>query len=1298
MNNKFNEKHVAALEVIDSEIADFYTDWLHMRDSDEFETVANLSAHLARETLEGLREVALKAKKVPECTERTWKNIVLCFDKFRHRHKVWNPPNKKEEFNEVWPKFETLLVYIVESNLDFRNIVDHCPFNVLQDSLMRLETKLDKASTSEWSISNIELSDPQSEINENLQTLAPLLAAFYRDWLRIRQSTNFRCRSYLLGHLAREIDGGFRGILSIDEDKDVIEQALEEEDGARLYKSKGHIASIMSALGVSDFDLRSEQWIQTTKDLFILTHKNSGSKARSLRKESESLWPKFEELLAFLMGGYLNLLNRVDKILEAEQPNENMVGTLCDLLKPEVLNKYFFQNLKSSMWLKLLEENGWFNSENNPMPQEDPAHPGYYYTPRWYALEYAGKVADYTINPSCDETFGILVDIVNGIVKSTGDHRNRINNKWTDWHTIKIIGALPMDQIRCGHITFMGITLKSKWRSGLVDQEISQTILPKLLDAEAKELTLILLKVMFDSKVVEEGCDPAITEAAKESTLDLLRVMFGPESVNREIIADVDTYEPKSVNREITYMQEHCLRDALKEHGESIAKLCGIKAADIALEQIRILIAEGVTSFDRIQLVRTEPADAPRESYAELLVGFVSRVLQFAELTTIAEMLEDLLQAPQTIIRRIALTAVTHHYSDLKQIFWQWKGNPLEEVSLKPELYQLIQTNCTEFKESEIEQILDWIELAQYTAVFAKDNETRVKVVAHKKREWLLSLMETDNEKVISTYRKYEQINHKPIEHPGFLRWTEIWAGSASPLTVEELSAISNARIAEYLANFKEPKIVIKKSDPTEEGLAKTLKKCVATDPQRFTNDLLPFQDVQNFYQNWILHGFLEAYRDKKEFDWTQLLKYIHQLLLSERFWTEQHAADCNYRQWTLVTIAELITSGTEDDEHAFNTQLLPLAEQILLILVKEVEPGDLSSINHLSDIPSLGRSKVFSAIVNYAFRFAETNNTTQADYRWSQAIKEDFTRRLNRSVEPSLEFSYMLGVYLPNLLYLDEDWVISNLPHIFPSEDESHWQAAFSGYLLPSEIYEDLYSLFREHGHYQKALNTDFTDDEVIEALVAHICIGWIHDWETLNDNTSLIYQLMNSSISERLSAVVHFFLQQGDKLRENDESEKLEAFEKVRAKVRPTWRALFQTLSRNNDMDTYQKVLGPLSAWLGLIDTIDVEVLSWVKESVKYIDKPNGYGITLSRFFKALLKHTSETPRAVGEIYLEIPLRILNNLRVEEENNDIKEAIQILYDCEHKEIAKQICNRFAKAGSNCLRPLYKEFQLTEN
>ena len=124
------------------------------------------------------------------------------------------------------------------------------------------------------------------------------------------------------------------------------------------------------------------------------------------------------------------------------------------------------------------------------------------------------------------------------------------------------------------------------------------------------------------------------------------------------------------------------------------------------------------------------------------------------------------------------------------------------------------------------------------------------------------------------------------------------------------------------------------------------------------------------------------------------------------------------------------------------------------------------------------------------------------------------------------MNFSYILGAYLPNLSYLDEEWITNNLNYIFSQQDEFYWQIAFSAYLLHSGIHEDFYSLLKGYGHYQKALNTDFADNEVIEALVEHICIGWIQDWETLDNDTSLIYQLMNSTTPEPLSAVVPFFL----------------------------------------------------------------------------------------------------------------------------------------------------------------------------
>ena len=150
--------------------------------------------------------------------------------------------------------------------------------------------------------------------------------------------------------------------------------------------------------------------------------------------------------------------------------------------------------------------------------------------------------------------------------------------------------------------------------------------------------------------------------------------------------------------------------------------------------------------------------------------------------------------------------------------------------------------------------------------------------------------------------------------------------------------------------------------------------------------------------------------------------------------------------------------------------------------------------------------------------------------------------------------------------------------------------------------------------------------------------------------------------------------------------------AYEKVKAKIRPTWRALSQVLSQNSGIDTYQKVLGPLSGWLELIDTIDAEVLSWVKDSIRYINKPSGYYITLSRVIKALVKHASETPSAVGEIYLEIPQFVIRDLQTEE--NDIKETVQILYNDKHIDVADKICERFGKAGVYFLRPIYAKHQ----
>ena len=372
--------------------------------------------------------------------------------------------------------------------------------------------------------------------------------------------------------------------------------------------------------------------------------------------------------------------------------------------------------------------------------------------------------------------------------------------------------------------------------------------------------------------------------------------------------------------------------------------------------------------------------------------------------------------------------------------------------------------------------------------------------------------------------------------------------------------------------------------------------------------------------------------------------------------------------------IADLVAEGTRDDKHAFVPQLLPLAEKILMLLAEKAEPSMSTSENlrRFSALDSV-KSGVFLAMVNYALRYARINKTEQGS-RWPQTIRADFTKRLDRNVEPSFEFSFTLGNYLPNLLYLDKEWVVDNINHIFPQRDESHWEAAFSGYLFCSLISEYLYSLLKKRGDYQKALNTDFADSRVLSRLIEHVCTGWIEDNEALNDETSLIYQLINSDNSKLLSEVVHFFWRQ-----------RYNTPDKVKSKVMPAWRALIEVVSPNSSEAEYQEILGSLSGWLGLVDKIDEETLEWLKLSAKHVERR----FNSASFVKTLREHVPQTPKEVGEIYLEM---LNNKVYPDYPSTNIQETIHILYNQGYKEDADEICYLYAAAGFDFLRPLYEE------
>ncbi len=1082
---------------------------------------------------------------------------------------------------------------------------------------------------------DLELSPRQSEIYRNLEAIGPEIASFYLSGIKVLNDNDLETSSYLLAHIAREIEGGLRDVLAQKQEKQRIQKQIKKTNMGNLSDRIGHIASILAALDIDDLsDPLAQRWLSVATRFHEFAHRHGAWKSPREKEAFVPLWNEFENVLVELVGTYFKLLDRIDRILGYEIPTKENIATLDSLLKSGIRYNYFFRNIESPAWLKPLKDAGWFHPDRQPKSQDVQDQSVHF----WHALGYVEKVADNTKEAPCEETFNVLADIVNTIVDYTQDTGTSIASEHTDWRVIKIICALPIERIEPRHITFIGVALKTRVGSTLVSSVISETVLPKLLNGKAKKLTLQLLEDMLCAEVVHHNIK--------------------------------------------TIMEEYWLWDALKKHEQAIAELCGIEVVQIARARIQSLIDEGAYSFNVIRKIDSDLSDYPHRRYAELLVSFTANLLRSVEFgNSIKKIVKDLLQEglavtcndpikkeSLAIFGRIAFDTIIHHYENLKHLFWEWEGNPLEAYYFKTSIYQLIETHCSTFDTGEFHQILHWIESYHASEDWEKD-----KIKALKKREWLSALMETGNEKVASAYEKYERINPVKIKRPGLSLHTEINPDETDPVTVEVLANMSNAQIAELLNDSEEE---VERSGWVENDLTETLVKCIETNPEQFTDNLLPFKEVRNVYQYWVLEGFLSAWRGKKVFDWAALLEFIYHVLTSKQFKANEHKNGLNYQDWILSVTAELIKVGTANDKHAFDVQLLPLAEKILFVLVEQVK-SDRTPISDVSiTVLNSTSEKVFSAIINYALQFACLHDVKQSNVRWPQTIKADFTKRLDRSFEPSFEFSFTLGAYLPNLLYLDKEWVVGNINRIFPQQDEYHWQAAFSGYLYNSRIYADLYTLLKEHGHYQKALNTDLSDNEIPRGLVEHICTGWIEDGEALNDKTSLIYQLINSDNPNHLSHLIHFFRRQRDSLPE-----------KMKAKVRPTWRALYESLSQKDDIEKYGEVLSKLSGWVALVDTIDAEVLKWLKMSTQYIK-----GLTDSAFFvEDLLPHATKTPAEVGDIYLGM---LTHNIYPYHDQEYIQGIVRVLYNMEHKEVADQICNLYGAAGFDFLRSLYDENQ----
>ena len=257
------------------------------------------------------------------------------------------------------------------------------------------------------------------------------------------------------------------------------------------------------------------------------------------------------------------------------------------------------------------------------------------------------------------------------------------------------------------------------------------------------------------------------------------------------------------------------------------------------------------------------------------------------------------------------------------------------------------------------------------------------------------------------------------------------------------------------------------------------MKEAVKADPNKFADNLEPFEDVGFIYVYKILDGLKEAYKEKKSFNWGKVFDFIDRYIKKDQFWKDEYIVEKDEwlggadHEWVTGIIAELIEEGTRDDSWAFSEDHFDKAKEIIFYLLREPkEDKDITDyVTYTLNTPC---GKLITALVYLALRIARLNGKKgiKKEPKWDEQYKNKYDEMLEKEV---IEAYTNFGRYLPNLSYLDKNWATDKVYDLVSESGSKYWEAFMDGYLSIGTVYDDLYELMRPH--YKYGLSYDFKD-----------------------------------------------------------------------------------------------------------------------------------------------------------------------------------------------------------------------------
>lgn len=925
------------------------------------------------------------------------------------------------------------------------------------------------------------------------------------------------------------------------------------------------------------------------------------------------------------------------------KPEEQAVLNALGIEGKEYQN-YFFSKAKDLKWFRPLKELGYFQPSQNPQPQESDEK-GFYTIPVWPALLYLEKLSPVLSKPENRSYAEEIMQIIREVSRPQSWNKADNYRTWTSF--TRILSNIPVDLIQYTDIDLVGDWLKSQFGSSLLGRELGQHLVPRFLQSSNSTdwgKAERLIEIVTEVRIVEK-------EYGKEHKI-----------VNKEVHAALDSYS---------------LRELFKHNSELLGKRVGQGVVTILSKRIK----ESSTSDSHDELphiwrraIEDHPQNVGAEDTEHVLVSAFRDVLcSFSSEKTddAHDVLRALLTDESVLVRRVALHTINEHYSLYPELFWEILGPQWFQSEYKHELYQLINLNFTKFSPPEQARLIEIIQKLTYEHSDEKDSDRRDTA---RRLDWLHAIRGKGNVQADHLYDQYLGVVKYVPKHPDFSSYSEVRYGNLAPHSKDQLLKLSIAEIVAYLDEFQETGHW---EDPTEEGLGDVLMEAVKEDPNKFDIEVHRFLESKLAYQYEILRGFEEAWKFGKSFDWRAVLTFCQRLIDRNGFWELKDKRPDGHlratRSWITSEICSLISCGVSNDDWAFDESFLPLAEQIILKIIKNEPPTAKGRADDaLTEAMNTPKGRCIESLVAYSLRNARLLEGKGQDRKafWAR-IQKVFDDELAQCVGGNYEFSALAGRNILQLHYLNQEWLKERFNDICSLQSEENWRCAMQGYSYVNLVHPDIYALLKNNGHLKKVLNVTWRNKDVRKKIIQQIAVQYIEGKEELTGD-SLFADILRGWKEKDISEIIwQFWVGRDHKLSENQRRRILEFWKWCSDKIRTHEEENARTLSGLLQLTCYLSEMGQ-----------DEEAI--VTQAAPYAD----VGHHSSFFIEYLSGLSGQSPKAVANIFLEMLTRTVPSFPEE----DIISIVDNLYSHGLKDEANKIANIYTRKGYEFLRAVYSK------